>query len=483
MTHMDLRPALYIVGIFLLTLSLFMCAPLIIDLFNPYGGNWRSFAFSTGITGFTGALLMLSNKQEEIEISGRSAFLLTALTWFVLCFFSAIPFWLSTYSLNFTDSLFESVSGLTTTGATILTGLDNMSKGILLWRAILQWLGGIGIIVMAVSVLPFLKVGGMQLFRLESSEKEKILPRAAQLASFIIYIYLALTFVCACFYYYAGMSPFDAIAHAMTTIATGGFSTKDSSFSSYDTYGPEIVAIIFMILGCLPFAIYIKMINDVTAIKNDEQTSAFIKILFALCTIMVIYMVSCFDILSLDIVIETIFTTTSLLTGTGFSDTNYMLWGGFAIGLLLFTSCIGGCAGSTTCGIKIFRFQILYAIVRNQILQLIHPNGVFTIQYNKQPLNIQIAASVIAYFFIFILSFVFISVALMACDLDLITSLSGAIATLANVGPGLGNIIGPTGTYAPLPDNAKWIMIFSMIFGRLEFFTLLVFLNPRFWKF
>jgi len=358
-----------------------------------------------------------------------------------------------------------------------------MSMGVLLWRSILQWLGGVGIIVMAISVLPFLKVGGMQLFRLESSEKEKTLPRATQLATYIIVIYFLLSCICALAYYMVGMNTFDAIAHAMTTIATGGFSTRDASFSGYDAIGPELIAIIFMILGCLPFVLYIKIIGgDWKAIWKDEQAMAFLKTALLVCLTMVAYLIYTLNTLSINIIIEATFTTTSLLTGTGYSDTNYMTWGGFAVGFLLFISCVGGCAGSTTCGIKIFRFQILYKVTLNQIYQLIHPNGVFTIDYNRQPLSVQIAASVMAYFFIFASSFVVVSVALMACGLDLITSLSGSAATLANVGPGLGNIIGPTGTYQPLPDNAKWIMISSMMLGRLEFFTLLVFFIPRFWK-
>ena len=480
---MNFRPIFYVVGLFIVTLSVFMLIPMIVDVSNN-NDNWKAFAFSSALTAFIGGLLALSNKNKNIEISGREAFLLTALSWISLCVFASLPFLFSYYDINYTDAVFESVSGLTTTGATVLTGLDHKSSGILLWRSILQWLGGVGIIVMAISVLPFLRVGGMQLFRLESSEKEKTLPRAAQLAAYIIYIYIGLTIACALAYNFVGMGCFDSIAHAMTTIATGGFSTTDTSFSNHSGHGPEIIAIIFMTLGCLPFALYIKTLaGNWKALFCDEQARGFLKTLFILCFIMILYLITTTDSISINIVIEAIFTTTSLLTGTGFTDTDYMLWGGFAVGFMLFISCIGGCAGSTTCGIKIFRFQILYAVAKNQILQLIHPNAVFTVKYNDQPLSVQIAASVMAYFFIFIMAFVVISIALLACGLDLITSLSGSASTLANVGPGLGDIIGPSGTYAPLPDNAKWIMIFSMIFGRLEFFTLLVFFVPRFWKY
>lgn len=479
---MDLRPVLYIVGIFLCTLAGFMIIPIIIDAYLFYD-TWKGFAISMALCLFCGGLLILGNKQHAIHITGQQAFTLTGLSWLALCFFSAIPFLYTMPQLSLTDALFESVSGLTTTGATVFDNVEGLSEGILIWRAILQWLGGVGIIVMAISVLPFLKVGGMQLFRLESSEKEKVVPRATQLASYIIYIYIGLTAICALAYNLVGMPAFDAIAHSMTTIATGGFSTKDTSFAEYPTIGPELIAIIFMTLGCLPFVLYIKTLSgDWKSFTRDQQTMGFLKTVLFLCLIMILYLTVTLDNFSVNVVVEATFTTISLMTGTGYTDTNYMLWGGFAIGFLLFVSCIGGCAGSTTCGIKIFRFQIMYQVTKNQLYQLIHPNGVFTVEYNNQPLSVKVAASVMAFFFIFAVSFIVVSILLMACGLDVITSLSGAIATLANVGPGLGSIIGPTGTYEPLPDNAKWIMMASMLLGRLEFFTLLVFFVPRFWR-
>jgi trk system potassium uptake protein TrkH len=459
-----------------------MVIPIAIDLLDSHD-DWKAFAISMGICGFCGALLLLSNHQKEIKVTGRQAFVLTALSWIGLCLFSSMPFLFALPDITFIDAFFESVSGLTTTGSTIMTNLDSMPRGILIWRALLQWLGGVGIIVMAISVLPFLRVGGMQLFRLESSEKEKTMPRATELAKYIIYIYFALTAICSICYIYVGMMPFDAIAHAMTTIATGGYSTKDASFSAYSTLGPEIVAIIFMVLGCLPFVLYIKFVQgDIGMLFKDAQVRAFIKTILACIAILFGYLViNDFDF-SFETLVKTSFTTIALITGTGYTATDYMMWGGFAVGFLLFISAIGGCAGSTTCGIKIFRFQILYAVAKNQIQQLIHPRGVFTIDYNKQPLSVSVAASVMAYFFIFAASFVLVSIALLACGLDMITALSGAMTSLANVGPGLGDIIGPTGTFEPLPDSAKWIMVGAMLLGRLEFFTLLVFLSPRFWR-
>jgi trk system potassium uptake protein TrkH len=479
---MDLRPILYIVGIFTCVLAITMAIPIAIDAYDA-NKDWQVFAYSMCFTAFCGVTLILANKQDKIKISGHQAFFLTALSWLSLCFFSSLPFFFAHEKISFTDSMFEAVSGLTTTGSTIMSGLDTMPRGLLIWRAILQWLGGVGIIVMAISVLPFLKVGGMQLFRLESSEKEKTLPRVRQLAGYIIWIYIILTALCAAAYYYVGMPSFDAMAHAMTTISTGGYSTRDQSFAGYENMGPEIVAIIFMILGCLPFVLYIKCLSgDFQSLCKDRQARTFLKTIIVCCAIILIYLLSHYSSFSLRLLIESCFTTISLITGTGYANANYTLWGGFAVGFLMFVSCIGGCAGSTTCGIKIFRFQILFAVAKNQILMLIHPNGVFPLDYNGQPLSIRVAGSVMAYFFIFIITTVVVSLILLACDLDLITSLSGAIASVANVGPGLGDIIGPTGNFQPLPDTAKWTMIVAMVLGRLEFFTLLVFLFPQFWK-
>ena len=459
-----------------------MAIPLLVDFYWKQGA-WEAFAFSMGLSAFCGVLFILANKQKEIKISGRQAFVLTALSWVVLCFFSALPFWIGMDGLGFTNAVFESVSGLTTTGSTIMTGLDSLPRGILMWRALLQWLGGVGIIVMAISILPFLRIGGMQLFRLESSQSEKVMPRVAELASYIIYIYIGLSALCALCYYLVGMKPFDAIAHSMTTISTGGFSTHDTSFSGYSGYGPEVIAMVFMVLGCFPFVLFIKcVIGDWGIVFRDQQTRGFLTIVLVSSLIMIFYLIFKLDKVSINIIVEAMFTTTSMLTGTGFTDTNYMTWGGFAVGFLLFNGFIGGCAGSTACGIKIFRFQILYEVAKTQLKQLIYPNGVFTVSYNDQPLSVQIAAAVMAYFFVFIVSFVLFSIALLACELDLTTALSGSITSLSNIGAGLGPVIGPTGSFLPLPDTAKWIMIVGMMLGRLEFFPLLVFLMPQFWR-
>ncbi len=481
---MDLRPVLYVTGIFLCTLALSMALPMLVDLY--YGSpDWKVFFLCILTTAFFGGALVLSNSggSEGFTINIRQAFLLTTLSWITLATFAALPLWFSALNLSFTDAFFEAMSGITTTGSTVITDLDNAPKGLLLWRAILQWLGGIGIIVMALSVLPFLKVGGMQLFRTESSESEKALPRAAKLASSIGYIYVALTAICVICYHFAGMDLFDAVAHAMTTIATGGFSTFDSSFGHYTTAGAETVAIVFMILGSLPFVLYLKAVRgDMQCLFTDAQVRWFLSIVAISIVTMVIYLVWQQDMMIGEALRRASFNVVSIITGTGYTSYDYTLWGGFAVGLLFFLMVVGGCAGSTTCGIKVFRFQVLYAVTDTQMKKLLHPHGVFIPYYGGKPLPEGVPSSVMSFFFLFALCFSILAIALSFVGLDFLTAMSGAATAIANVGPAMGDIIGPSGTFAPLPDSAKWILCAGMLLGRLELFTVLVLLSPNFWR-
>jgi trk system potassium uptake protein TrkH len=353
----------------------------------------------------------------------------------------------------------------------------------LLWRALLQWLGGIGIIVMALSVLPFLKVGGMQLFQTESSESEKALPRATQLATSIGVVYLGLTLLCLLCYKLSGLSGFDSLAHSMTTIATGGFSTFDSSFSEFDTPSAEMTAIIFMLLGGLPFILYVKALRGKwQALFKDSQVRAFLSIVAMAIFTMITYQVLQNDAPLPEALRRASFNVVSIITGTGYTNGDYGAWGGFAVIMVFFLMVIGGCAGSTTCGIKVFRFQVLYTVTMTQLKQLIHPHGVFTPHYNKQAIPRGISSSVMSFFFVYALCFSLLAIGLSFVGLDFLTAMSGAVTTISNVGPGLGDIIGPTGTFQPLPDSAKWLMCAGMILGRLELFTVLVLFLPAFWK-
>lgn len=479
---MDLRPILYVTGILLCTLAASMLLPILVDI---YAGNadWKVFLFCMSFTAFIGGALVLTNTSQKFNMNMRQTFFLTTFSWVSLALAAAAPFALSSLNMGVSDAVFESVSGITTTGSTVITGLDNAPAGILLWRAILQWLGGVGIIVMALSVLPFLKVGGMQLFQTESSESEKALPRATQLAASIGVIYLGLTVICMIFYSLSGMGSFDAWAHAMTTIATGGFSTFDSSFGHYDAPWTEMTAIIFMLMGGLPFILYVKALaGNWRALFQDAQVRAFLSIVAVAVITMVAYLTLQNNEPFFESLRRASFNVVSIITGTGYTNGDYGAWGGFAVILIFFLMVVGGCAGSTTCGIKIFRFQVLYAVTITQLRQLIHPHGVFTAQYNKRPLPNGVAASVMGFFFIYALCFTALAIGLSFIGLDFMTAMSGAVTSISNVGPGLGDIIGPAGTFQPLPDAAKWMMCAGMILGRLELFTVLVLFLPAFWK-
>lgn len=481
--RMDMRPIFYVIGILLFTLALGMTVPMLADLSadNP---DWKTFFLCIIFTAFFGGALILTNTSTTgFSLNVRQAFVLTTASWTVLAAFGALPFTLSGMKMSITDAIFESISGITTTGSTVITGLESVPPGILLWRAILQWLGGIGFIVMAMSILPFLKVGGMQLFRTESSESEKALPRAAQLATSIGLIYLALTVACMIGYALTGMHPFDAWAHAMATLSTGGFSTFDNSFAHFDNPGIEFVAIIFMILSGLPFVLYVKTVRgDWKALYRDSQVRWFLTIIGISIVTMVIFLIWKESMSFEQSLRRAAFNVASIITGTGFTMGDYGLWGGFAVSLLFFLTVVGGCSGSTTCGIKIFRFQILYSIVDAQIKQLLHPHGIFIPHYNGKAIPRDAATSVMSFFFLYALCFSVLAIALSYVGLDFLTAMSAAATTLSNVGPGLGQFIGPAGTFAPLPDSAKWMLCVGMLLGRLELFTVLVLLAPQFWR-
>ena len=479
---MDMRPILYVTGILLCTLAASMIIPILADLAHG-NSDWKVFFFCMIFTGFIGGALTLTNSSDNFSMTMRQTFLLTTISWSTLAFAAAVPFALSNQDMSLTDAVFEAVSGITTTGSTVMTNLQESPPGILLWRAILQWLGGIGIIVMALSVLPFLKVGGMQLFQTESSESEKALPRAAQLAASIGIIYLGLTIACMFAYQFSGMGSFNAWAHAMTTIATGGFSTFDSSFGHHEAAYAELTAIVFMLLGGLPFILYVKALSgNWKALFNDTQVRTFLTIVIVSTLSIVLYLTMQNSEPFIDALRRASFNVVSIITGTGYTNGDYNAWGGFAVTVIFFLMVVGGCAGSTTCGMKVFRFQVLYAVTITQLKQLIHPHGIFTPHYNHSPIPKGVASSVMSFFFVYAICFTLLAVALSFIGLDFMTAMSGAVTSISNVGPGLGDIIGPTGTFEPLPDSAKWVMCIGMLLGRLELFTVLVLFLPAFWK-
>jgi len=480
---MDPRPIILVTGTLLSILALVMCVPAGVDFLLGHS-DWEVFAVAAGVTLFVGVGMVLTGRADSTRLSIRQAFVMTTTSWIALVLFASLPFAFSELNLSFTDSVFESMSGLTTTGSTIITGLDTAPPGILMWRALLQWVGGIGIIVMAISILPMLKVGGMQLFRMESSDQsEKALPRAAQITTAITVIYVAFTLIWAGAYWMAGMNGFEAVAHSMTTIATGGFSTSDGSVGHFNNPLIDFLAVGGMLVGSLPFILYLKTLQgDWGALWTDSQVKWFLTtvaflILFAAGWLWLINHEHPFEALRLSS-----FNIVSIITGTGYATDDYGIWGGFANPLFFLIMFIGGCAGSTTCGIKVFRFQVLYAAARAQVHHLLQPHGVFVPLYNKRPVTDEIIVSVLSFFFMWFFAFAILALGLGMLGLDFLTALSTAATSIANVGPALGPVTGPSSTFQSLPDAAKWLMIGGMLLGRLELFTVIVLFSRTFWR-
>ncbi len=477
------KTVFFAIGVLLITLGTFMLIPFFVQFI--YDERNGTFLSSASITIFIGILLVLTNLEENKKLNLQQAFLLTTLSWLSIAIFGCIPFLLSNLNLSIVDAFFESMSGITTTGSTIITNLDNAPKSILIWRAILQWLGGIGVIVMAITVLPLLNVGGMQLFRMESSDTtEKILPRTREVTIIISVIYLTLTFACGVAYWLVGMNIFDSIAHSMTTIATGGFSTYSSSIGYFQNPKIEIIAIIFIVLGSIPFIAYIKFVKgDQKIFFKDVQIKGLIYIFIVSILLMLLYLLLSNKEYSFaeNLRIST-FNVVSILSGTGYVTSDFSLWGKFPLIFFLFLMFIGGCAGSTTCGIKIFRFQILGLFILNQIKKLIYPHGIFPMKYNNEKISNPFIYSIMTFIFLYFFIF-FILAALLSLDgLDFVTALSGSASAISNVGPGLGDVIGPNGNFSDLPNFSKLSLSLGMLLGRLELFAVLVLFFPSFWK-
>ena len=477
------KTVFFAIGILLVILGAFMLIPFFVQLI--YDEKNSTFLSSASVTTFIGILLILTNLEENRKLNLQQAFLLTTLSWLSIAIFGCLPFLLSNLNLSLVDSFFESMSGITTTGSTIIANLDNSPKSILMWRAILQWLGGIGIIVMAITILPLLKIGGMQLFKKESSDTtEKILPKTREVTLIISIIYLTLTLVCGIAYWAAGMNMFDSIAHSMTTIATGGFSTYSDSIGFFQNPRIEIVSIIFIILGSIPFIVYLKFVKgDKKIFFTDVQIRGLIYILIISILLMFVYLISINKEYNfLENLRISIFNVVSILSGTGYVTTDFSLWGKFPLIFFLFLMFLGGCAGSTTCGIKIFRLQILGYFMLSQIKKLVYPHGVFSIKYNKEKISNTFIYSIITFIFLYFFIFFILAVLLSLDGLDFITAISGSASAISNVGPGLGDIIGPNGNYSSLPNFSKLSLSFGMLLGRLEMFAVLVLFFPSFWK-
>ena len=479
----DLRPVGYIIGLLVGVLGLTMLVPFAVDLSygSPSAGTFALCAMITVVAG--GAIALATANASLSALTIQQTFLLTTLSWLVLPVFGALPFWLGEPNATYTDAFFEAMSGLTTTGSTVFTELETLPRGALLWRGLMQWFGGVGIIVVAMAFLPTLKVGGMQIFRSEGFDTiGKVLPRAAEIATSISVVYLVLTVSCIAAYAMVGMDVFDAVVHSLTTVATGGFANYDDSFAGF-SHATEYVSAVFMLLASLPFIRYVQILNgSAKPIFRDSQVWAF----FGFWAILVIAMASYRYFNASDSAEgafrEAVFNVTSILTGTGYASTDYGLWGAFPMMLFFLMGLVGGCAGSTCCSIKVFRFQLLAAAVRSQIQKIHSPSGIFTPRYQGRSVSEDIMSSVMAFFVAFMLSLATLAVILGLLGLDPITAISGAATALANVGPGLGDQIGPSGNFQGLPDSAKWVLSAAMLIGRLELMAVYVLFTAAFWR-
>ena len=479
----DFRSVFYIIGILLCIESIALLIPMMVDLYYS-NSDWQIFLFSSIVTFIIGLVLYFSFYKKIKKIKIREAFFLTLISWIVIAIFASLPFIYSASNLSYSDAFFESISGITTTGATVISDLDSLPEGILIWRALLQWFGGIGILLLALAILPTLQIGGMQLLHMEHDDPyEKTLPKINQFVFEILIIYIVLTLVCTILYYICGMTGFHAITHAMTTISTGGFSTNDASFASFQSISIELICIIFMIIGSLPFVLYLKLTHgDIKSLLKDDQIKLFIFILVLLIVITTFWLNINYGE---DIIYSfriSVFNITSILTGTGYTNANYNNWGSFGIITIFIIMFIGGCAGSTTGGIKIFRLQLLYRGAKAQIKKLIQPHGVFITSFNNKTVGEDTLNSIMFFFFMYILIFILSAVLLSFYNIDFLTALSASASAISNVGPGIGAIIGPNGNYSSIPDSAKWILSITMLIGRLELFTFLVLLSLNFWK-
>ncbi len=476
-------PILKVLSVFWLVLAVFMAVPWLVLIIEDEP-DARAFALSIGIVLASVAISWMATLRVEIALKPWQMFLVTTLSWVSLSAFASLPMILGAPQLTFTNAVFESVSAITTTGSTILVGIEFLSDGLKLWRGIMQWLGGIGIIVMGIAILPFLKVGGMRLFHTESSDwSEKVMPRTGGIAKATLSIYVGFTIFAMLTYWLGGMEPLDAVVHAMTSLATGGFANSDASFSAYANQ-PHLLwmASLFMLMGALPFVLYIRVLRGARmALWHDQQVHGLLILLATVCLLMTLWRMWLgtppFEALT-----HAVFNVISVVTTTGYASDDYTLWGPMATVAFFYLTFVGGCSGSTAGGMKIFRFQVAMLLLVSQLRILIHSSGVFVSRYNGQTLTDEITRGVVAFSFFFFLTIAGLALGLSLMGLDFITALSGAATAVANVGPGLGDIIGPSGNFTTLPDAAKWLLCIGMLMGRLEILTVLVLLTPMFWR-
>lgn len=478
-----LWPAVFTLGWILLGLA---GAELAILLFSLFAGDGFAaiFGWTAAAAAAVAAACILTTKGRPFDLSFRDAVVLTVAAWSVVPAFAALPLLADPVGLSPVDAYFEMVSGFTTTGSTVMVGLDTAPRSVLMWRSTIQWIGGIGIIGLAIVILPFLRIGGMQLFRLESSDRsEKAIPRVRDIALAVGEIYLLLTLACAIVYWLLGMTAFDAINHAFTTLSTAGFSTHDASFGYFDRAAIEWAGVVFMTLGALPFLVYYRILRG--RFRNeglDPQVVTLIATLSVLAFLFALWLHHAHGTTAGVALTKAAFNIVSVVTTTGYASTDYLAWGALASAFFFLITFVGGCTGSTTGAMKIFRYQVLFGIVVQHVRRLVHPNVVTPIRYGSRTINDDQAASVGTFVFFYFSCFAAFVLVLSAIGLDPQTSLSAAATALGNVGPGIGPVIGPAGNFASLPEVAKLTLCAAMIVGRLEILSVLVLFLPSFYR-
>jgi len=479
----DLRPVGYIIGMLLSVLGLTMLIPAAVDW--AYGSpHWMVFVESAILTVSAGAVLSLASRDAlRSTLNIQQSFVLTTAVWLTLPLFGALPMMLGAPHLDLTDAYFEAMSGLTTTGTTAITHLDGLPPGVNLWRGLLQWLGGLGIIIVAMIFLPVMKVGGMQFFRSEGFDTlGKILPRAMDISTALIRIYVGLTIACMLTYMALGMTGFDAVMHALTTLSTGGFSNYDASFATYKG-APEYAASVFMALAAMPFIRFVQMTQgNVVPLWRDPQVRAFLRWMGYAIAVIVIYRMIRHETSFWPTLREVTFNVVSTFTGTGYASEDITQWGHLAFTVLIISGLIGGCTSSTACSVKVFRYLILFEAIKVQIQRLYSPHRLLRLQYDGQSVEDGVVNSVVAFFSLFILTFGLLIIALTFTGLETETAMTAAWTSIANIGPAWGPEITANGSVADFPASAKWLMSGAMCIGRLELMSVLVLFLPRFWR-
>ena len=480
---MQIKSVIRILGLLLMLFSLAIIPPILVSIIYQDNETWPFF-YAFILIFVSGLLLWLPAMQAKTDLKLRDGFIIVVLFWFVLSSFGSLPLLLSSsLNISITNAIFESISGLTTTGATILINIDDLPKSILFYRQYLQWLGGLGIIVLAVAVLPMLGVGGMQLYKAEVAGpiKNKLTPRITETAKWLWIVFLLMTFLCAISYYFAGMNIFDSICHSFSTIAIGGFSTHAASFGYYDNQWIELIAIFFMIAACLNFSLhYLAFKNKtISPYRNDNEAYFFLFLMGLISFLCISYIYSNSAEMNTREIIKSGFYAISIATTTGFTNTNYVNFVGFLPILLILFSFIGGCAGSTAGGMKVIRVMLLLKQGYRELRRLIHPNSKIKIKVGNTAINERTLETIWGFFAIYVFVFLTVMLLLMLSGLDFITSFSAVAATINNLGPGQGEVLL---NYASISDINKWILSLCMIVGRLEIFTLLVIFTPDFWK-